>query len=132
MKIQYIANDGKIFSDECACWEYESKKQVKEFADKKELIFLTRSGEILFGDIHDCAEKAAYIFVNSEEALQALWGENEYLRDVRPPAKGYWYYNYKCDAWQNMAARFEILESELSELKRIYDRFDYFTKKPHN
>ena len=132
MKIQYIANDGKIFDNEIDCREYESKKQVDEFIDKRELIFLSRSGEVLFGDIDDCAERAVYIFINSKEALHALWGENECQRDVRPPAQGYWYYDCECDIWKSIRAKCEILKNELSELNRIYDRFDYLIKKPQN
>ena len=132
MKVQYIANDGKIFDDEYDCWAYESKKQVDKFIDKKELIFLSRSGEMIFGDIDFCAEEAAYIFINSEEALQALWGENECQRDVRPPARGYWYYDCECDMWKSIRTKIEILKSKLSELNRIYDRFDYFIRKPQN
>lgn len=132
MKIQYIANDGKIFDNEIDCREYESKKQVDEFVNKRELIFLSRSGEVLFGNIDDCAERAAYIFVNSKAALQTLWGKNECQREIRPPEKGYWYYDFQCDTWRNMETKVKILEDELSELNKIYDCFNHFIKKPQN
>lgn len=132
MKIQYIANDGKIFDNEIDCREYESKKQVDEFVNKRELIFLSRSGEVLFGEIDDCAERANYIFVNSDAALQALWGENECQREIRPHEKGYWYYDYEYETWRSMKTQVEILENELAELNEIYDRFGRLIGKPHD
>lgn len=132
MKIQYITNDGKIFDNEIDCRLYESEKQVREFINKKELIFLSLSGQIIFGDIDSCAEKAAYIFINSKEALQALWGENECLREVRPSGEGYWYYDCECDVWKSMLSKFETLKNELSELNRIYNCFIHFIEEPQN
>ena len=74
MKIQYIANDGKIFDNEIDCREYESKKQVDEFINKRELIFLSRSGRF-FSERLTIAPRELLIFLLIARRRFKLFGE---------------------------------------------------------
>jgi hypothetical protein len=112
MKIVYIAEDGRKFTDEDECIRYENSKGFEKCRESGELLFFTASGKQMEGELYQLIENSTFIYVSSLEALNILFHFADMEGYEVPQHKGLWEY-VESVGWINVKNRIkEFMKQE--------------------
>ena len=113
-KITYIAFDGKEFTDEDECIEYETELNFGAFKDH---VFLFNSVRQPMSFSLANFEACFYVTINDDRAAASFVDamEAEGYTEL-PRAKGVYEYNTRKDRWENLRERLADLTELIEEL----------------
>lgn len=120
METIYRANDGKEFTDEMDCVNYERQQKLLKNPFKSH-IYIVNGKEIPLEKIYDYISNIFYLDIVSYEDWKTL-------KDVMydnygcnlPPCSGKWYYDTTYDEWRD----FESLKNRYLMIAKILEKKD--------
>lgn len=96
----YIACDGRRFTDEWECEEYEFSLQLKEFQDDI-LLFNGRGEKLPLND--EGLSNLVFLKCKTKESAQFLFSKVDGIywpwESEEDTEAGCWYYNFEVDSW---------------------------------
>lgn len=113
-KITYVAFDGKEFTDEDECLEYEAELNFGAFKDR---VFLFNSVRQPMSFSIANFEACLYVSINDDHAAASFVTamEAEGYTEL-PRAKGVYEYNTRKDKWENLHEKLANLTELIEEL----------------
>ena len=115
-KIIYIADDGKEFSSESDCIQYEFNNSYEQLC--KNLVFYDEDFNIINKHDFNTITESFYVYVGDENAIEATNLLYEHFGFIFPDHTGYFYYNWDTDEWHSLDKRFNALTKELKNIKQ--------------